>query len=604
MSPGGPIRVLGINGFHADAAAAALVDGRLAAAVEEERFRRVKHWAGFPEMAMRYCLAEMDGGSGDLKDVAALAVSRQPRAYLWHKAWLAATHPRSLRRAAGRARNLAAVATLAGRIAERFGPHVPRVWPVEHHLAHLASAFFCSPFDEAMCLSVDGFGDFVSTMMAVGRGNRIEVLRRVHFPHSLGLFYTALTQYLGFLGFGDEYKVMGLAAYGEPGHAGRLRQVVPARRDGTFELDLRYFRHLGEGVDMTWDDGAPSLGPVFTPALERLLGPARLPGDELTQRHRDLAASLQLVYEERFLALVRTLRRETGLRALALAGGCAMNSLANGKLLADTDVDEVYIQAAAGDAGTALGAALWVQHMELGAPRGFVMEHCYWGPAQDTEEVRRAIAAAIPESGGRDGSWGEISIETAPDEDHLVGETAGALARGEVVGWYQGRAEWGPRALGNRSILADPRRGDMKALLNAKIKRRESFRPFAPSVLEERTGDWFTTAYPDPFMIKVYPVRPEKRPLIPAVTHVDGTGRLQTVSRRANPLFWKLIHAFEQRTGVPMVLNTSFNENEPIVNTPGEALDCFLRTRMDRLALGGVVLRRAQDAERAGGGGA
>lgn len=588
-------KLLGINAFHADAAAAGLVDGRLVAAVEVERFRRIKHWAGFPEQAMRYCLAQMDGsGEGGMHELTALAVSRRPQAYLWRKALLAATHPRSLRRAASRARNLVAVATLAGRITESFGKPAPRLVAVEHHLAHLASAFFCSPFEEAMCLTLDGFGDFVSTMMAHGRDNRIRVLRRVHFPHSLGLFYTALTQFLGFLGFGDEYKVMGLAAYGEPAFAAALRQIVPAHDDGTFRLDLRYFRHLSEGVDMTWDDGAPTQGGVFTPALEELLGPARRPEEDLTQRHKDLAASLQQVYEERFFSLVRALGRETGQRALALAGGCAMNSLANGKLFTETDVREVYIQPAAGDAGTALGAALWARHVVLGAPRGFVMDHCYWGPAYGEPEIRQALARAILGSGGRDGCWGEVRIDSAADEERLAAETAAAIARGEVVGWYQGRAEWGPRALGNRSILADPRRADMKDLLNAKIKRRESFRPFAPSVLEERTGEWFTIDYPDPFMIKVYPIRPEKRPLIPAVTHVDGTGRLQTVSRRTNPPFWKLIHAFAEATGVPILLNTSFNENEPIVNTPAEAIDCFLRTRMDRLVLGTTVVSRGE----------
>ena len=588
-------KILGLSAFHADASAAALSAGCMVAGVEEERFRRVKHWAGFPERSLAFCLAEL---GGDLREVSALAVSRQPRAYLLRKALLALGHPRSLRRAASRARNLAQVGALAPRIAAALGGGrgsrggAPRLYPVEHHLAHIASAFFCSPFEEAACLSVDGFGDFVSTMLAVGRGSAVEVLQRVHFPHSLGQLYTAVTQYLGFTGFGDEYKVMGLAAYGEPAHAAALAAVVPALPDGTFRLDLRYFRHLSEGVDMTWDDGAPVLAPLFTPALERLLGPARHPGEELTQRHRDVAASLQRVYEERFFALVRELLRRTGQRRLALAGGCAMNSLANGKLFERTGVEEVYIQAAAGDAGTALGAALWVHHAERGAERGFVMEHCYWGPAHGEAEVRRAVAAAIAGSGGRDGTWGEIRIETAAGEDQLTADTAAALARGEVVGWYQGRGEWGPRALGARSILADPRRGDMKELLNAKIKRRESFRPFAPSVLEERTGEWFTIDHPDPFMIKVYPIRPEQRPRIPAVTHVDGTGRLQTVSRRTNPRYWRLIHAFEELTGVPMVLNTSFNENEPIVNTPAEALDCFLRTRMDRLVLGETVLTR------------
>jgi carbamoyltransferase len=585
-------RILGLSAYHADASAAAVVDGRFVAGVEEERFRRIKHWAGFPEQAARFCLEEMNGG--DLRGVTALAVARQPRAYLARKALLALTHPRSLRRALGRARNLRQVASLEERIATAFGCAAPRLHAVEHHLAHVASAFFCSPFEEAMCLTVDGFGDFVSTMMAVGRGNAIEVLDRVHFPHSLGLFYTAVTQFLGFPGFGDEYKVMGLAAYGEPRFAEILGKMVPAQPDGTFALDLRYFRHLSEGVDMTWEDGSPELGLVYTPAFAGLLGPPRLPGEELAQHHKDLAASLQKVYEDRFFALVRALQRRTGLKRLALAGGCAMNSLANGRLFDRTDVEEVYIQSAAGDAGTSLGAALYVHHAVLGAPRdGFVMEHSYWGPAYGEEAIRQAIAAALPGSEVRDGLWEGIRMETIRDEARLADETAAAIAEGAVVGWYQGRSEWGPRALGNRSILADPRRADMKDILNLKIKRRESFRPFAPSILEERTGEWFTIDYPDPFMIKVYPIQPEKRPLIPAVTHADGTGRLQTVSRRTNPRYWQLIRAFEERTGVPMVVNTSFNENEPIVNTPAEALDCFLRTRMDRLVLGDVVLSRS-----------
>ncbi len=348
---------------------------------------------------------------------------------------------------------------------------------------------------------------------------------------------------------------------------------------------------------MTWADGAPRQGMLFTPALARLLGPPREPDEELSERHNDLAASLQAVYEERFFSLVRALGKRTGLRKLALAGGCALNSLANGKLFEKTDVRDVYIQANAGDAGTALGAALYVQHAILGAPRGFVMQHAYWGPRFSAEAIRRAIAEAIPGSGGNDGHYGEIRVESIADDGRLTADTAAAIAGGEVVGWYQGRSEWGPRALGNRSILADPRRSDMKDLLNLKIKRRESFRPFAPSVLEERVADWFAESYPDPFMLKVYPIRPEKRPLVPAVTHADGTGRLQTVAHEANPLYWSLISQFETLTGVPMVLNTSFNENEPIVNTPAEGLSCFLRTRMDRLVLGHTVLMRRATSE-------
>jgi carbamoyltransferase len=584
--------ILGLNAFHGDAAAAVLDGGRLVAGVEEERFTRVKHWAGFPERAIRHCLTEI--GNGSLDSVETIAVSRQPRAYLWRKAALALAHPRSLGRAFRRVRNIAALDSLERLLSVRFaaGAPVPVVHPVEHHLAHIGSSFYCSPFDEAACLTVDGFGDFVSTMIATGRGNRVEVLDRVHFPHSLGLFYTAITQFLGFPKYGDEYKVMGLAAYGEPRFAPQLRKLTPARDDGTFRLDLRYFRHLSEGVDMTWDDGEPSLGDVFTPALETLLGPRRRPQDEIEQRHKDLAASLQAVYEERFFALVREALRRTGLKRLALAGGCAMNSLANGRLLEQVDLEGIFIQSAAGDAGTALGAALWVQHAVLGVPREFVMEHAYWGPEFGEADIRRAVAEAIPGSGGKDGHWDGLRVVTIVDEGLLVEETAAAIAAGEIVGWYQGRGEWGPRALGNRSILADPRRADMRETLNVKIKRREPFRPFAPSILEERTGEWFTLSVPDPFMIKVYPIRPEKRALIPAVTHADGTGRLQTVSKRTNSRYWELIAAFERATGVPVVLNTSFNENEPIVNTPAEALDCFLRTKMDRIVLGNVVVTR------------
>ncbi|HVS62074.1 MAG TPA: carbamoyltransferase C-terminal domain-containing protein [Thermoanaerobaculia bacterium] len=581
-------RLIGLNAFHADASAAAVKDGAFVAGVEEERFRRIKHWAGFPELATRFCLEEL--GIDSLAALDGVAVSRQPKAYFLRKALLAATNPRSLKRALARLRNLAAVSSLEERLRRAFG-EAPRIHPVEHHLAHIASAFYCSPWEEAMCLTVDGFGDFVSTMMAVGRGNRIEVLDRVHYPHSLGQYYTALTQYLGFPKFGDEYKVMGLAAYGEPRFGEQLATIVPAAPNGAFRLDLHYFRHLSEGVDMSWDDGAPVLGPIFTPRLEDLLGPARQPEDELEQRHKDIAASMQKVYEDRFFALVRALQQRTGHKRLCLAGGCAMNSLANGKLFERTDVEDVYIQAAASDAGTSLGAALYVHHAILEQPRGFQMEHCYWGPRYDEARIRAALAAGVPGSEGRDGSWGELTIETPP-EDWLLRETAVAIARGEVVGWFQGRSEWGPRALGNRSILGDPRRGDMKEILNLKIKRRESFRPFAPSILAERTGEWFTIDYPDPFMIKVYPIRPEKRTEIPAVTHVDGSGRLQTVTERTNHRYWRLIREFETQTGVPIVLNTSFNENEPIVDTPEQALDCFLRTKMDRLVLESVVVTR------------
>ncbi|MAE66212.1 MAG: hypothetical protein CMJ18_18230 [Phycisphaeraceae bacterium] len=587
-------KIVGVSVFHGDAAAAGLIDGQLVTGVEEERFRRIKHWAGFPCRALNHCLAETTGG--DLRDLDALAVARQPRAHFWRKALVTLTHPSLVPHATNRVKAISRVNTLEQSIASCCGVavnEVPKLHRVEHHLSHIASSFFCSPFEEAMCLTVDGFGDFVSTMRAIGRGNRIEPLDRVFYPNSLGVFYTAITQYIGFPHYGDEYKMMGLAGYGEPNLADKLGQVVPALDNGQFRLDQKYFRLLREGVDMTWDDGEPDLGLVYTDALEKLLGqPPRKPDEELTQFHKDVAASAQRVYEQRFFNLVRTLQKMTGLKTLALAGGCALNSLANGRLLEQSDIQDVFIQPAAGDGGTSLGAALYVHHSVLGYPRQFVMTHSCWGPQFEDGDIRQAIAEGIPDSGGRDGAYGDVVVETADGDQVICDRIAQAIADGQVVGWYQGRSEWGPRALGNRSILADPRRDDMQETLNVKIKRRESFRPFAPSILEERVSDWFTLSYPDPFMLKVYPIKPDRQSQIPAVTHVDGTGRLQTVSAESRPLYHRLISAFEQRTGVPIILNTSFNENEPIVNTPGEALACFLRTKMDWLVLNNVLIHR------------
>jgi carbamoyltransferase len=407
-----------------------------------------------------------------------------------------------------------------------------------------------------------------------------------------------VTQFLGFPRYGDEYKVMGLAAFGEPSFLTQMRQIVSLAAAGRFETNPEYFRHASEGVTMSWGDGEPVLGPLWSPHFVEAFGPPREPGAEVTDRDRDLAASLQAIYEEAFFHRVNWLQKATGLRALCLAGGCALNSVANGKLFHRTGFRDVFVQPAAGDAGTALGSALYVWHQVLGHPRSFRMEHSYWGPQFSESCLWAAIEQRIPGLRPAEGQFSRhdgLQVRRLADESELVRDTATAIAAGKIVGWYQGRSEWGPRALGNRSILADPRRAEMKDVLNARIKRRESFRPFAPSILEERISDYFEESYPDPFMVKVYPIRPARRPEIPAVTHVDGTGRLQTVSQRENPLYWQLIRAFERETGVPLVLNTSFNENEPIVNTPEEALDCFLRTRMDRLVLGNWVIDRLSE---------
>jgi carbamoyltransferase len=450
---------------------------------------------------------------------------------------------------------------------------------VEHHRAHMASAFFVSPFEDAAIFSVDGMGDFVSTMWGSGKGTQLEVQSEINFPHSLGLFYTAVTQWLGFPKYGDEGKVMGLAPLGQPNHMDKMQKLVRLQRDGTFELNLDYFVHHAEGATMTWNEGEPKLGMIFSDEFVKLFGQPRVPRSTITEYHQDVAASLQAMLEQAEFALVRKLQRDTGQKALCMAGGVGLNSAFNGKVLPCTHFEVIYIQPAAGDAGTSLGVCYYIYHQLLKQPRSYVMNDAYTGPLYSNG----AIEAALDQAG--------LSYERL-DEDCLVKRAAEIVANGSVLGWFQGRMEWGPRALGNRSIIADPRRADMKDILNARIKHREPFRPFAPSILLEDVGKYFDQTYPDPFMIKVYNVLPDKQEMIPAVTHVDGTGRLQTVDREHAPLYWKLIDAFKERTGVSVVLNTSFNENEPIVCSPEEAIAVLTRTKMDALAIGNCLVRK------------
>ncbi len=580
------MNVLGINAYHGDASAVLVQDGRLVAAVEEERFNRVKHWAGFPAEAIRDCLEQAGLGPGDLDHV---AIARDPSVHLQQKIQFALSKRPSVGLVREHLAKIGRVRDLRETLAEALdvpaGTIRAAMHRVEHHRAHMASAFLVSPFEEAACLSIDGFGDFVSAMWGVGRGTSIEVLDFVPFPHSVGLFYTAITQYLGFPHYGDEYKVMGLAPYGEPEYLGELRRILRRHRRG-YRLDLGCFVHHSEGVPMVWDSGAPVLGRVYSDELVRRLGPAREPGEPLETRHKNLAASAQAVTEEIYLSLLTRLHERTGLRRVCLAGGVAYNSVANGKLRRMTPFDEVFIQPAAGDAGTALGAAFSTWHEASRQPRAFTMRHAAWGGGATSSE----IAAALAELGTAFGDAG-VRVEHLPSDGAVCEATVDALVGGCVVGWFQGRMEWGARALGQRSILADPRRAEMKEVINARIKRRESFRPFCPSILRDAVDEYFEGAHPDPFMVSVYPVRPEKRAEIPAVTHVDGTGRLQAVDDET-PLYAQLLRAFRRRTGVPVLLNTSFNENEPIVRTPAEALACFLRTEMDLLVMGRYVVAR------------
>jgi carbamoyltransferase len=572
------MNILGLNAFHGDASAALLSDGQLVAAVEEERFNRQKHWAGFPTQAARYCLAGIDPAA-----LAHVAISRDPRAHLWRKIARVAVRPGDWRSLASRAQNSIKVSRLAADLSSSgiARPDQVRIHHVEHHRAHLASAFFASEFEEAAIVSIDGFGDFSSLMWGVGRGNRFQVRGGVRFPHSLGLFYTAFTQFLGFPKYGDEYKMMGLSAYGEPRFVPQVREVVATSGDRV-RLNLDYFIHHTTGVEMSWNNCEPVIGTVYSPRMLAAFGPAREPRGELEQRHRDLAASVQAVLEENYFAVLNFVQRKTGLKKVCLAGGVALNCVANGMIFEKTDFRDVYVQPAAHDAGTSIGAALYVQHEILHQPRSVVMRHVYYGADYSDAEIRNDLQTA-----------GCVYRQLSTDE--LVRQTARQIADGQIVGWFQGRMEFGPRALGNRSILADPRRSEMKDTLNSRIKYREPFRPFCPSVLAESVGDYFEIDHPSPFMVMAYRIKPAMRQAIPAVVHNDGTGRLQTVEKDVNPLYWRLIRSFGDLTGVPVLLNTSFNENEPVVNTPAQAIDCFLRTRMDTLAIGNFLLLKAEN---------
>lgn len=597
------MNIIGLNAYHGDAAACIVQDGMIVAAAEEERFRRIKHWAGFPSLSIQYCLKE---AGISLSDVDHIAINSDPKANLLKKFGYVLSKRPDPSLILSRIKNQGKRQSIESELANCFPEQKFRgkIHRIEHHLSHLASCFLVSPFEEAVTVSVDGFGDFSSAAWGVGLGREITIEGRVLFPHSLGIFYQALTQYLGFSNYGDEYKVMGLAPYGKPSFMDEMRKIVLLQNDGSFRLDTQWFLHHKENIAYEWQGGSPVIGKLFSPELEKLLGPARNNSDQLDNRHFDLARSVQTMYEEAFFHLLNRLHEQHHLDALTIAGGCGMNSVANGKVRRNTPFKQLYVQSAAGDAGGAIGSAIYVWHKENPKHFKFIrsgggllkgdneishstMEHAYLGPSSSHEEIAAIIAGNRKELEAQNCSLREVD-----DEGELSKQVATAIADGKVVGWFQGRMEWGPRALGNRSIVCDPRRADMKDILNLKIKRRESFRPFAPSVLKEYADQWFEEDHDVPFMMQVFQIRAEKREQIPAVTHVDGSGRLQTVYSSSNPRYWQLIEAFRQQTGVPMVLNTSFNENEPVVCIPEEALACFLRTKMDVLVLENWIVER------------
>lgn len=572
--------IIGINAYHADSSAAIFVNGELVAATEEERFRRIKHWAGFPSEAVKFCLRE---AGVSLKEVDYVCIGRDPRAKRWNKIkFVLGNLGKKNTLIKDRLKNAQKVTSIEAELAALSGMSEldikPKIRNVEHHRSHLASAFFASPFEEAAILSIDGSGDFTTTMLAVGKGNEIEVLDSLDFPVSAGLFYTAFTQYLGFPHYGDEYKVMGLAPYGKPQYADKIKQILRFTEDGLFDWDSSYFASP-TAIKLTYDDNIPGVSTLYSEKLETLFGPARKKNEELTQFHKDLAASVQRVCEDLILHILNHLQKRTGMKNVCIAGGVAQNSVANGKVLSNTLFEKLYIPSAGHDAGISMGAALYVYNHELKQPRVQPIYSAYTGSKFTNDEIETFLKS-------RDIKYVRLSDEA------LYEKVTDKLIEPGVVGWFSGRAEFGPRALGARSIIADPRNDKAKELLNLKIKRRESFRPFAPSILKEHVAEYFTKVEDVPFMEKVFPIIPAKQKDIPAVTHVDGTGRLQTVMKDVSPRYHALISKFYEKTGVPILLNTSFNENEPIVNTPAEALDCFLRTKMDMLVLENCVVER------------
>ena len=584
------IVILGINAFHADSAACLLVDGILLGAVAEERLGdREKHSSAFPANAMRRLLS--DAGL-TLRDVTHVAMARNPKANYAAKMAYVASRPM---KAVGAViehfhRNHQTESTLE-QLSEVCGEDPAKVRfetvGVEHHLAHIASAYYLSPFEELTAgFSYDASGDFASMMAARCEGNRIEVLDRVTLPDSLGFFYTALCQFIGFDEFGEEYKVMGLAPYGEDRYSELMRKLVRLDDEHWYRLDRSCFgMHKGGESGTTNDQRRIVMGRLYSDHLCKMLGQPRDRKDPLTQREKDIARSTQVRFEEAAVHCLNRLHARVSTQRLAMAGGCALNGVANARILRETSFSDHYLQAAASDDGTCLGAAYYCWHQVLGRKERFHMKHAFWGPEYPDDHLRK-----VAESSG-------LIVRQCADNAELVEVAAELIANGMVMGWYQGRSEWGPRALGNRSILANPAIATMKETINAKIKRRESFRPFAPSVLKEEVATYFEQTVDSPFMMHVVKFRQEWRGRLPAVTHVDGTGRLQSVDRDNNPLYYELINAFRNKTGIGMVLNTSFNENEPIVDTPEQALRCFQRTDMDALCLGRYVLVKSRADE-------
>lgn len=572
--------ILGINTFHAGAAAALLVDGVPVAAIAEERLNRKKYYAGFPKLAIEKCL-QMAGLT--FSDIDAVAVGRDSSANLQQKFQFLLRHPTKLLNLSQMREKSKASDNLRDLVAKEFEIDPAKLrfktYNVEHHLAHTASAYFISEWDRSAGITIDGSGDFVSCLLSSCEGSEIRPLKKIFVPNSLGTFYTAVCQFIGYPKYGDEGKVMGLAPLGRDTYFDFFEKAV-LEKDAGFELNPDYCLPFGsnQGIEIT-DDGEMVVHRIYSDLFVRQFGEPRRPEGEITQRDMDIAFGLQRIFEKHYLHLLNGLHDLVPDTRISMAGGCALNSVANGKALLETPFKETCIQPAAGDDGLALGAALYVSNSVLKEGKRWTMKNAYLGDEYSDEVVK-------PELDARGVRYEKL------ERDALIERTVEEISNGNVIGWFQGRMEWGPRALGNRSILAHPGFPGMKDILNARIKHREAFRPFAPAVLAERQSEIFEQDHPSPFMLHVYKIRPEWRERLSAVNHVDDTGRLQSVARDENPLYYDLISKFDQETGIPVILNTSFNENEPIVCRPSEAIECFLRTKMDVLVIGSFFCRK------------
>ena len=572
--------ILGINAFHGDSSACLIKDGVVVCATEEERIRRIKHWAGFPSEAIKFCLND-EGITIDMIDH--ITISRNPKINLQKKILYIFKNPLSILSSLQRFINSKKVVSIKKELELIF--EIPsnkiksKIHNIEHHRSHIGSSFFASSFKNAAILSIDGFGDFTSTMTALGSENKFKILNEINYPHSLGIFYTTVTQFLGFPNYGDEYKVMGLAPYGNPKYLKELEKIIYITDNGSFKLNKKFFKHFNEGVDMDWDGGNSKIESLFTKEWENLFGRSRNINEEIEKWHIDLACSVQRHTEKIMFHILNDLYEKTKCENLCISGGVAQNSVVNGKILENTPFKNLYVPSAGNDAGTSIGSAMYLHNQILGNNRMPEITTAFFG-------YKTTHAKIIKLLNSQNIKFLKVT------EENLYKIVVDKIISGGVIGWFQGRAEFGPRALGHRSIIVDPRRKDAKDLLNDKIKRRESFRPFAPSILKEHISDYFIQNSHVPFMEKVYEIKENKYDEIPAVTHVDGTGRLQSVDSKVSPKYYNLINEFYKRTGTPILLNTSFNENEPIVNKPEEALDCFLRTKMDMLVMENIIIER------------